>query len=76
MSLSFVLHAKNSSGHQMLFVDPQLDGEVSLTLCGTHEGKDIQIDFDSISESDAKDLAKFITRHCKPEILKRSSSHD
>lgn len=76
MSLSFALHAKNSSGHQILFVTPEPDGEVSLTLCGTHEGKDIQIDFASISEADAKELAKFITRHCKPEILKRIISHD
>lgn len=70
MSLSFVLNAKNSSGHMMLFVDPQPDGQVSLTLCGVYEGKDIQIDFDTISEADAKELAAFITRHCKPEIPK------
>lgn len=81
MSLSFVLHAKNSSGHQMLFVDAQPYGEVSLTLCGTHEGKDIQIDFNSISEADAKELANFITRHSRFAPLTRNAptkeqSHD
>lgn len=49
MSLSFVLHAKNSSGHQMLFIDRDAGDEINLTLCGEHEGQNIQIDFNSIS---------------------------
>lgn len=61
MSLSFVLHAKNSSGHQMLFLDRQPDGAFQLTLCGTYEGKEIQLDFDELSKDDLDDLIRFLS---------------
>lgn len=64
MSLSFVLHAKNSSGHQMLFIDRDA-GEINLTLCGEHEGQSIQIDFNSISGEDLADLIQFLSRRLK-----------
>lgn len=64
MSLSFVLHAKNSSDHQMLFVDRDA-GEINLTLCGVYEGKDIQIDFNSISGEDLADLIRLLSSRLK-----------
>lgn len=63
MSLAFTLRAKNSSGHQLLFFEPQPDGEFSLTLCGTHDGKEIQIDFDNLTTDELKVLIDFMSRH-------------
>lgn len=69
MSLSFVLHAKNSSGHQMLFINRD-GGEINLSVCGDHEGKVIQLDFDPLSGEDLADLIHFLSRRLK------ESSHD
>lgn len=58
--ISFVLHAKNDSGHQYLSIDKQEDGTYGITLLGTLDGQDIQIDFDNLSEYEIEDLANFI----------------
>jgi len=58
--ISFVLHAKNSSGDAYLSIDKQADGTYGITLLGTLDGNDIQIDFDSLSEYEIEDLANFI----------------
>lgn len=57
------LKAKNSSGEQTLFIDineKYLDGLVALTLVGTYEGNDIQIDFDPIDEKEFAKTLLFI----------------
>lgn len=61
MSLSFALRARNSSGHQILFLDRQSDGTFQLTLCGTYEGKEIQVDFDELTKDDLDDLIRFLS---------------
>jgi len=60
MGLCYCITAKNSSQNMRLFVDKQKDEEITLTLTGEHDGKEIQIDFDSLSVIDANDLADFI----------------
>ena len=61
MSLSFVLHAKNSSGHQMLDVEREADGTYSFTIWGELDGKQIQIDFDDLSQRDMDDFVAFLS---------------
>lgn len=65
MSLSFVLHAKNSSGHQMLDIERSSDGTYGFTLYGQLDGKPIQVDFDDLSQRDMDDLAAFISLRSK-----------
>lgn len=61
MSLSFVLHARNSSGHQMLDIEREPDGKYGLTLYGQLDGQPIQVDFDSLDQRDMDDLIAFIS---------------
>lgn len=61
MSLSFVLHARNSSGHQMLDIEREPDGTYGFTLYGHLDGKPIQVDFDSLDQRDMDDLIAFIS---------------
>lgn len=61
MSLSFALRARNSSGHQILFLDRQPDGTFQLTLCGTYEDKEIQLDFDELTKEDLDDLIRLLS---------------
>jgi hypothetical protein len=67
MSLSFVLHAKNSSGHQMLDIERMDDGTYGLTLYGQLEGKPIQVDFDGLTQRDMDDLVAFISIRSKQQ---------
>ena len=67
MSVSFVLHAKNSSGHQVLDVDRKDDGTYNFTIWGELDGKQIQIDFDDLSQRDMDDFVAFLSlRSQKP----------
>lgn len=61
MSLSFVLHAKNSSGHQMLDIERMADSAYGFTLYGHIDGKPIQVDFDDLTQRDMDDLVAFIS---------------
>lgn len=61
MSLSFVLHAKNSSGHQMLDVYREKDGTYSFRLWGELDGNPIQVDFCPIDRRDMDDLVSFLS---------------
>lgn len=65
MSLSFVLHAKNSSGHQILDIERSIDGTYGLTLYGQLDGNPIQVDFDDLSQRDMDDLIAFISLRSK-----------
>lgn len=65
MSVSFVLHAKNSSGHQVLDVERENDGTYSFTIWGELEGKQIQIDFDDLSQRDMDDFVAFLSLRSK-----------
>jgi hypothetical protein len=67
MSLSFVLHAKNSSGHQMLDIEREPDGTYGFTLYGQLDGKPIQVDFDSLTQRDMEDLVAFISIRAKEQ---------
>ena len=67
MSLSFVLHAKNSSGHQMLDIERSSDGTYGLTLYGQLDGKPIKVDFDDLTERDMGDLVAFISIRAQQE---------
>jgi hypothetical protein len=67
MSLSFVLHAKNSSGHQMLDIERVPDGTYGFTLYGHLDGKSIQVDFDSLTQRDMDDLVAFISLRLKQQ---------
>ena len=60
--LSLVLKARNSSGCQNLFFDRDDDGTIRPTLVGRHEGREIQIDFDDLTDSDIDDLIAFLKR--------------
>lgn len=68
MSLSFVLHARNSSGHQMLDIEREPDGTYGFTLYGHLEGKPIQVDFDSLDQRDMDDLVAFISLRSKQQV--------
>lgn len=61
MSLSFVIHAKNSSGHQVLDIERMDDGAYGLTLYGQLDGKPLQVDFDTLTQRDMDDLVSFIS---------------
>lgn len=65
MSLSFVLHARNSSGHQMLDIEREPDGTYGFTLHGQLDGKPIQVDFDYLDQRDIDDLVAFISLRSK-----------
>lgn len=65
MSLSFVLHAKNSSGHQMLDIERIADGTYGFTLYGQLDGNPIQIDFDDLSQRDMDDFVAFLSLRSK-----------
>ena len=67
MSLSFVLHAKNSSGHQMLDIYRDRDGTYSFRLWGDYEGNPIQVDFCPLDERDMADFVAFISMQSKME---------
>ena len=67
MSLSFVLHAKNSSGHQMLDIHRDRDGTYSFRLWGDYEGNSIQVDFCPLDQRDMADLVSFISMQSKME---------
>ena len=58
--LTFALKAKNCSSDLFLGFEKQEDGTVSPTIVGKHEEEHIQIDFNVLSESEAKDLATYI----------------
>lgn len=68
MSLSMVLHAKNSSGHQMLDIRRESDGTYTLTLYGNCNGQDVQIDFESLDQRDMDDLIAFISLRSKAAL--------
>ncbi|MGX5220300.1 hypothetical protein ACVTMO_16910 [Pseudomonas segetis] len=69
MSLSFVIHANNSSGSQRLEIERYSDGTYQFTLAGMHDGQPLQIDFDTISQRDMDDLVTFISiRSSQPAI--------
>ncbi len=65
MSLSFVLHARNSSGHQMLDIEREPDGKYGFTLHGQLDGKPIQVDFDLLDQRDMDDFVAFISLRSK-----------
>jgi hypothetical protein len=65
MSVSFVLHAKNSSGHQVLDVERGADGTYGFTIWGELDGKQIQIDFDDLSQRDMDDFVAFLSLRSK-----------
>ena len=65
MSVSFVLHAKNSSGHQVLDVERDADGTYGFTIWGELDGKQIQIDFDDLSQRDMDDFVAFLSLRSK-----------
>lgn len=57
------LKAKNSSGEQILHVDPfheDLDEAVAVTLVGEYEGEEIQIDFDEIPREKFKESLRMM----------------
>jgi hypothetical protein len=58
--LSYALKAKNSNGGTFLLVNKDYDNTISFTLLGNYEGKDIQVDFDELSISEAKNLVNYI----------------
>lgn len=58
--LNFALKAKNSDSELLLVFDKQSDGAITPTIIGTHGAADIQIDFDELTASEAKDLADYI----------------
>jgi hypothetical protein len=58
---SLKVSAKNSTTDVKLFIDKDTDGMVLLTLCGNHCGTELQIDFDSLTVSEAAELANFLT---------------
>lgn len=49
----------------MLFIDRDAGDEINLTLCGEHEGQNIQIDFNSISGEDLADLIRLLSSRLK-----------
>jgi hypothetical protein len=71
MSLSFVLHAKNSSGHQMLDIYRESDGTYSFRLWGDIDGNDIQVDFCPLDRRDMDDFISFLSIYTTKE-----QSHD
>ncbi len=59
--ISIALKAKNSSGLQHLILDyNDEEKDFSFTLCGTYEGKNIQIDFDPVQKYEIQDLMSLI----------------
>ncbi len=58
--LNFALKAKNSNSELLLVFDKQKDGVITPSIIGTHAAADIQIDFDDLTMSEAKDLANYI----------------
>lgn len=61
----FSLTAKNSSGHQVLYIDldhEDLDDGVALTLAGEYEGEQIQIDFNPIDRTLFDCILKALTK--------------
>jgi hypothetical protein len=53
--IGFTLSARNSSGEQTLAMSEH-NGEFWFTLCGTYNGKPIQIDFDTLTKSEMEDI--------------------
>jgi len=57
-----LLQANNSSGNQTLILDKFEDGTFKFTVLGTYREKDIQLDFDDLTEDEMRDLiAKLYT---------------
>lgn len=65
--LNFALKAKNSSSDLFLIFEKQDDGTITPTITGKHEESLIQIDFDDLTESEAKDLAAYILMRASGE---------
>tara|TARA_R100000322_G_scaffold52917_1_gene32854 strand:+ start:592 stop:855 length:264 start_codon:yes stop_codon:yes gene_type:complete len=66
--MSLVLTADNSSGRQNLFFDRQDDGEISVTLVGVYEGREIQLDFDNMTERDLDDFISYLQRRKQEKV--------
>lgn len=60
--LSIMLIAKNSDEDLNMVLTPQDDGELSVTILGQHEGKDIQMDFNELETEDVDDLIWLLQR--------------
>ena len=65
--ISFALKSTNSNSTLRMYFDKQKDGTISVTAVGTHNGDDIQIDFDCLSVGEAKDLAAYIAMRADGE---------
>lgn len=62
MSIMFGLTAKNSSGKQVLhFTKNDTDG-FDLALTGKFDGKDIQIDFESLDRDEVNEVIHLLKR--------------
>lgn len=59
-ALSIGIIAENSSGRQLLTLAQHEPKEFGFTLNGKYEGKDIQIDFDSMTTSELRLYHKMI----------------
>lgn len=53
--LDIKLRARNSSGDQTLYLTSDEDN-FWFTLCGEHDGENIQIDFDDLTRSELEEL--------------------
>jgi hypothetical protein len=63
MKKPILLKAKNSSGKQKLYLDYHDEfNDVTATLVGRYNDKDIQIDFDSIKPKQLKRMIKRLKR--------------
>jgi hypothetical protein len=60
--LSVTLKARNSGQTLDLVLTPQAYGELSLTIIGVQDGREIQLDFDDLSPADVDDLIFLLRR--------------
>ncbi len=60
--IALALMAKNSSGDQLLYFYKQEDGTTSPTLVGRLDGKEIQVDFEGLTDDDLDDFIAYLQR--------------
>ena len=61
--LTFGLSAKNSESRlHLLFSREEGSEEIDPTIIGVHEGRDIQIDFDPLTDEEIDDLIHLLKR--------------
>lgn len=60
--IALALMAKNSSGDQLLYFYKREDGTTSPTLVGRLDGKEIQVDFEGLTDDDLDDFIAYLQR--------------